>query len=121
MQAVTCNIVDILQWRRDGQSCREIAERLGVPEWQIHNVMKSTGNAGKFRAKHNRYPKTRREPRNQLQRLEDVINRYGVLTIEQGAGGGYIATLDELHTGHECMTTDEAIYSAIDAAREATA
>jgi hypothetical protein len=119
MQAVKHNIVDILQWRREGQSCREIAERLDVPEWQIHNVMRQTGNAGKFRAKHNRYPKTRREPRNDLQRLEDVVNRYGVLTIEQGASGGYIATLDELHTGYECMSTDEAIYSAIDAAKGA--
>lgn len=108
------NVVDILSWREQGQSCREIAERLGVPEWEIHNVMKATGNAGRWRAKKNKYPQVRRKPRNPLQRLEDVVDAYGVLTIEQGASGGYIATINDEHTGAESLTTDEAIYSAID-------
>jgi transposase len=111
------NIVDILTWREQGQSCKEIAERLGVPEWQIHNVMKQTGNAGRWRARP-KYPKTRRKPRTQLKRLEDVLSRYGSLYIEPGAWSGYIATLDDRWTGSECLTTDEAIYSAIAVAEE---
>lgn len=111
----TKNVVDIIQMRRDGLSCREIAERLEVPEYDIWNVMRRTGNAGKFRAKQ-RKPATRRKPQSSMKRIEDVVERYGSLYIEAGAWAGYIATLDDTHTGDECMTTDEAIYSAIDRA-----
>lgn len=110
----------ILRWREKGQSCRDIAERLGVKEWQIHNLMKKTGNAGRWRA-----PMKPRPPKPQFptpksrSRLDDIVSEYGSVYVERGSWAGYIATIDDKWTGSESVTVDEAIRSAIQAAQEA--
>jgi len=105
----------IVAWREQGQTCREIAERLEIPEYRVHYVMRITGNAGRWRGKP-RNPKRRQTGRRGT-RLAGIVDRYGSVYVESGSWAGYIATIGDTHTGVECMTIDEAIDSAIDAAK----
>lgn len=104
----------IVAWREQGQTCREIAERLEIPEYRVHYVMQITGNAGRWRGTP-RYPKRRKTGRRGT-RLAGIVDRYGSVYVEPGSWAGYIATIGDEWTGTEQQTVDEAIRSAVDTA-----
>lgn len=134
------NIVDILSRRHNGDSCRVIAEDLGVPEHQIWYVMKQTGYAGKLRA---RMPPRTAPVRPEIRRsavtgsvtgsvtgttgrpapseqmsitailgyLEHVAD---IVEIERSADEtGWIVTIDEI-TGGQCRSMEHAIHTAFE-------
>uniref|UniRef100_A0A6M3LKR9 Uncharacterized protein n=1 Tax=viral metagenome TaxID=1070528 RepID=A0A6M3LKR9_9ZZZZ len=100
----------IIALRREGLSCKTTAERLGIKEYVVYRCMARHGLAGQFRAKQNRTTVERTRPEWALQRALDA---HDVLTVERGADGGYIVTLDEIVTGEERATVSGAIGSAL--------
>ena len=124
------NVIDILNRRHNGESCRVIAEDLGVPEHHIWHVMKQTGYAGKLRAK---MPPRTAPVRKEIRRpsstgstghtapseqmtitailgyLEHVAD---IVEIERSADEtGWIVTIDEVTGGH-FLSMEQAIHSA---------
>lgn len=111
----------VVALRKAGYSCRAAAAELGVPESHIWNVMKRTGNTGRFQAAPVRDGSSRgkRPQVGTYQRIADVLDEWGVLTIEEGAGGGYIVTLDDEWTGPERQSVRAAIEAAAKSANGA--
>lgn len=103
----TADAKKVIEWRQAGKSCRECAEILSVPEWQIWRLMRDTGHAGKYRAKTYRYGF-----RGDSTAIGRAVKSWGEVLIEEGLNGGYIATLGDLHTGAECETVAAAIRDA---------
>jgi hypothetical protein len=104
----------VVALRRAGYSCRSVAAELDVPESHVWSVMRRTGNAGRYHDAPNRNGSSKKKkPRvDMYQRIADVLDEWGVLTIEEGAAGGYVATLNDEHTGPE----RQSVRAAIDAA-----
>ena len=52
----------IIALRKQGLTCRETAERLGIPAYRIYACMKRNGLVGKFREKNKRGRPAARKP-----------------------------------------------------------
>lgn len=113
----------VVSLRKAGHSCRAVAAELGIPESHVWNVMQRTGNAGRYHATPARdgNSKGKRAKVDTHKRIADVLDEWGVLTIEEGAGGGYVATLDDDYTGPERQTVRAAIDAAVREARDGSA
>lgn len=113
----------IIGMREQGYSCREIAERWGIPEHRVWYVMQRTGNSGRYHAAAKRDGHTSGRGRAQKQRrehkLEELVEQYDVVTIEAGTNGGYVATLDDEWTGEERQGITAALTSAAKEAEHA--
>lgn len=115
---------DILTLRTQRLSCRLIAERLSIPESRVWSCLRRHGRTHEFRADQvSRFPigsSARRAagPRYQpviyAVQLEKLIRRHGSVTIEEAAGGGYIASF-----GDSPGTAQDTIGAAIHDAAEA--
>lgn len=94
---------------RDGSPPRDVASALGCTRDVVYYVAQ-------------RIRESSREPygfrySNTANALTAVIDKYNAVTIEQSADGeGYIATLDDLHTGPQQVTPMDAVRAAIVAA-----
>jgi len=101
---------DILERRDRGESCRAIAEDLGVPEHQIWYLMRQTGYEGRVRAR----PVRRKRRRMTLQEVIKYIEEAAdIIEIERSVDGeGWIVSIDDL-PGDQCRTIDQAIRSAL--------
>jgi hypothetical protein len=95
----------IIELRRAGYSCREVARRTGVTVSAVWYRMRASGLNGKIRA---RLGASEDIPRS----MRAAVDRYGPVTIEPGSTGGYIATLDDDITGPERGSIQSAIYGA---------
>lgn len=90
------NAIEIIEDRRAGKSCRQIAEERGVPEYSIWNLMRKTGYAGKFRAESKPYKK--REPHYTVpevtvaELIAWLVAEHDEIIIERGLNGGYVVT-----------------------------
>ena len=100
---------DIITLRKDGLSCRETAERLGIKEYRVWRCMSKYGLAGQLRCKHNRVNPDRTTP---VAALRKALDDHDVVVIERGAAGGYIVTIDD-KTGVECETIPRAVRAAL--------
>lgn len=45
--------------------------------------------------------------------IERALVQFDAVTVERGAGGGFIVTLDDAFTGDECGDLDAAVSSAL--------
>ncbi len=119
----------IIELRAQRLACRVIAERLGIPEHQVWACLRRHGMTHQFRAEQRnhlrrgpQYGEVRFQPVIYAAQLEKLIHRHGPCTIEEAAGGGYIASFgDEPGTAQD--TIGAAIRDAADAleiAREET-
>lgn len=82
--------------------------------------MRRNGLAGRLRGrmKRSREEYERRASGNQdCSAVAKALARCDVVTVERGAAGGYIATVDDAYTGAEMATVTAALDSAM-AARE---
>lgn len=102
----------IVSLRRAGYTCRETAELCGVTESTVWYRMRASGLNGEIRARGKVRDDT---PRN----LKDAIEQYGVVTLEEGADGGYVCTIDDEVSGPEKGSIQGAIYAAARAYQEA--
>jgi len=113
----------IIAMRQQGYSCREIAERWGIPEHRVWYVMQTTGNAGRYHAAPKRDGHTsgraQAQKRRREQKLEELVEQYDVVTIAAGLNGGYIVTLDDEWTGEERQGITAALASAVQEAEHA--
>ena len=94
----------IITARQSGVPCAAIAEELDIPEARIWYVSKKY-NCQVYRPC--RIPVT----------IRDVLKIHDAITIENGATGGLIVTLDDTYTGSEYKYMHEAIKSAVLASR----
>lgn len=94
----------IIRLRKDGATCREAAEAVGVTETSVWYVMRKHGLNGKIHNHRNGY-----QPPGSIHR---AIEEYGTVTIEEGMNGGYIATVADVYQGGECGSVGAAIRSA---------
>ena len=116
MEIARVNVISILDDRHNGMSCRAIAEKHGVPEYAIWQIMKETGYAGKMRARPVQ-PKRREklQPADVLRTFEQIGEE---LVIERSADdSGWIVTIDDL-SGQQEETIADAILSAWSAWQE---
>lgn len=109
-ETVRCHAGDILERRDRGESCRSIAEDLGVPEHQIWYLMRLTGYEGRVRAR----PVRRKRRRMTLQEIvKHIEEEADIIEIERSVDGeGWIVSIDDL-PGDQCRTIDQAIRSAL--------
>jgi len=108
MDPLTSRMVEL---RRNGLTCKQVADLLSVPVWIVWRAMRDAGLSGEIRNySHKRAPA--RKPRPIIDRLLDRVDS---ILIERGSAGGVIATLDDQWTGTEQETAEDAIKSAVDA------
>jgi hypothetical protein len=78
--------------------------------------MQRTGNAGLYHASPQRDGHTAGKAEAQKKRREaklaDLVEEYEVVTIEAGAAGGYVVTLDDQWTGGEHRSIPAALKAA---------
>ena len=96
--------VDIIRNRKDGKSCREVAELMGIPEWRVWRCMTKHGLNGQFRK---RASGSANKPI-----IEKILDQYDEITIERGCSGGYIASMDDKVFGTEKEKSIDAIRDA---------
>ncbi len=111
----------ILSLRSERLACRVVAERLGIPEHKVWSCLRRHGRTHEFRAEQAnhlrrgpRYGAPRFQPVVYTLALEKLIRRHGSVTIEEAAGGGYIASF-----GDSPGTAQDTIGAAIRDAAEA--
>lgn len=106
------NIVSILDRRYNGESCKDIATDIDVPEHVIWQVCKETGmDLPKARPKHRkrvgRYKPTFLDIMNELSKYVDSI------VFERSADEtGWICYIDDV-PGEQCLVMDNALRSAV--------
>lgn len=105
-----------IKLRRQGLSIRDIAGHIGCAEHQVQYVMRKNGLAGEYRAKPHRRVKRSMVDTDWM--LNKILERYDVVTIERGVGGGYIAYVEEASGDLEEETIKEAIRAAFAARRK---
>ena len=104
---------EIIGRRCDGESCRVIAESLGIPEHQIWGLLRAKGYAGKHRA----LPARRRKSvRGRVESLDGawatICESADYIEIERSSdGSGWIVSIDDL-PGDQQTTVESAIASA---------
>lgn len=110
------NAIEIIEDRRAGKTCRQIAEERGVPEHSIWNLMRKTGNAGRFRGEPKPYKKRDSHysvPEVTVSELIAwLVAEHDEIIIERGLNGGYIVT-----AGETTCSEQRDIQSALHAAR----
>ena len=100
----------VVELRKNGKTCSQVAEELEVPVWAIWQVMRNAGLDGQIRNySHRRKPAKKPRPL-----IDRVLGSVDSVLIERGAGGGIIATIGESWTGTEQDTADAAVRSAIE-------
>jgi len=97
----------------DHPACRVIAERLKISEGRVWACLRRHHRTHEYRAAQ---PKRERIPPSQLPFLEGILREFGEITLEEGVGGGYIATIGDW-TGNVRETITEAVQDAMDADR----
>ena len=104
---------EIIDRRRNGESCRAIAESLEIPEHQIWNLMRANGEAGKYRARPaSRLQAFRDEKQSLDSMLRTILDTADYMEIERSADGtGWIVTIDDL-SGDQRNTVDSATAGA---------
>jgi len=95
----------IVELRRAGWSCREVAAEVGVTESAVWQAMRREGLNGAIRAKPDRKPDV---PRN----VGRAVEEYGHIAIEATLDGRYEVTIDEEVTGPPRGSLQGAIYAA---------
>ena len=109
LQTARYNVVDILTDRFNGASCRDIAEKHGLPEHTIHTIMKETGYAGRFRARPRRIKALRKTHDDIMREIESAADE---LVVERSADGeGWIVSIDDV-PGSQERTIEAATRSA---------
>ena len=110
LQLARINVIPILTDRHNGASCREIAQRYGVPEHTIHTIMKETGYAGRVRAKPvRRHVLSYEEILSEIQSAADSI-----VTERTVDESGWIVSIDDV-SGEQKSTINAATKSAYNA------
>lgn len=109
LETARVNVVDILNARYAGKSCREIAEKYDVPEHTIHTIMRETGYAGRFRAAPRRPKRTHLTHDDIMREIEEVADE---IVIERSVDGtGWIVSIDDA-PGNQERTIEAATRAA---------
>lgn len=108
---------EIIDARKNDQTCKAIAERYDIPEYTVWQIMKDNGLNGEIRATTRSYKrKTPRKLTEIIQAIEEAADEFAV---ERSADEtGWIATIDDL-SGDQKETVYQAIKSAFELWREA--
>ena len=102
-----------IEYREMGLTNQETGEELKLTEHQVQWIMRKTGNTRRWAYYRPPNDKPKRKGRTSIaMSMVNGVDRYGVVTVEAGLNGGYIATVGELHTGSERHTVLAALRSA---------
>ena len=110
------NALDVIEDRRQGKTCREIAEMYGIPEHQVWRLSQQHGIAGKYRGKQR--SRARSVPDRRIPNLTThdlLLLAFGEadeVIIERGCNGGYLVTIGD-HTGDEQRDLQSAVRAAM--------
>jgi len=102
-----------LRTQAEPVACRVIAERLGIPQHTVINILRRHGVQGQqYRARHRGRP-------TQSAAFNDALDMYGGLYIERAelpdGRSGFLVTLGNEFPGMACSTLLAALKSAIQA------
>ena len=113
------DVLPIIEARRAGLTCREVAQRFEIPEHRVHHIMRATGYAGKFRGKGKNVERLGAVVRPIWTCRLDTMMEYilkiaDLVEIEPTADWeeGYICTIDDV-TGTAGASPTEAVRSAL--------
>ena len=95
---------EIIRQRQQGARLEEIAESCGCSRSYAHKVCRAAGVAIPYRRRSYLVPRIT---------VKEVLNEFDAVTIERGAMGGYVATLDDAVTGPESTTVSAALRAAL--------
>lgn len=103
------NIVEILNRRYNGESCRAIAKDMDIPEHAIWQVCRETGRD---------LPKAKpqqpkRKPSTFIELMNELSETVDSVVFERSADGeGWVCFIDDV-PGAQCLAMDNALRSAM--------